>query len=96
MSPSSRCSTSFFSFCVKELEGSNYKTVTLPVVLYGSKNSSRILWDEIRLRVFENGLLRNTYGLKTQEARKTCKKLHNWESHNLNSSPFIVRANKVN
>ena len=53
----------FFSFCVYELEGSNYKIITLPVVLYGCKTWSRILWDEIRLRVFENELLRNTYGL---------------------------------
>jgi hypothetical protein len=33
-----------------------------------------MLWDEIRLREFENGLLRSTIGLKMQEARKACKK----------------------
>lgn len=47
--------------------------ITLPDVLYGCKTWSRILWDEITRRVLENGLLRNTYGLKTQEARKPCK-----------------------
>jgi hypothetical protein len=46
----------------------------LPVVLFGCETSSLILWEDIRLQAFKNGLLKNTFGLKTQEVTKDWKK----------------------
>jgi hypothetical protein len=44
-----------------------YKTITLPVVLYGSEPWSLTLREEHRLRVFENRVLRRIFGPKRDE-----------------------------
>jgi hypothetical protein len=44
-----------------------YKTISLPVVLYGCETWSLTLREECRLRVFENRLLRRIFGLKRDE-----------------------------
>jgi hypothetical protein len=44
-----------------------YKTVILPVVLYGCETWSSTLREEHRLRVFENRMLRRIFGLKRDE-----------------------------
>jgi hypothetical protein len=41
-----------------------YNTVILPVVLYGCETWALILREEHRLKVFENSVLRRTYGPK--------------------------------
>jgi hypothetical protein len=41
-----------------------YKTIILPVVLYGCETWSLTLREEHRLRVFENRVLRRIFGLK--------------------------------
>jgi hypothetical protein len=41
-----------------------YKTIILPVVLYGCETSSLTLLYEHRLRVFENRVLRRIFGEK--------------------------------
>jgi hypothetical protein len=69
-----------------------YKTVILPVVLYGCKTSSLTLRGEHTLRVLENRLLR-IFGPK-REVDGLCRKLHNDELHSLYSSPNIVRVIK--
>jgi hypothetical protein len=38
-----------------------YKTIILPVVLYGCETWSLTLREEHRLRVFENGVLRRKF-----------------------------------
>jgi hypothetical protein len=43
-----------------------YKTIILPVVLYGCKTSSLTLREEHRLRVFENKVLRRIFGPKKE------------------------------
>jgi hypothetical protein len=40
-----------------------YKTIILPVVLYWCKTWSLTLWEEHRLRVFEDRVLRRIFGL---------------------------------
>jgi hypothetical protein len=45
----------------KNLKTKIYKTVILPVVLYGHKTWSLTLGKEYRLRVFENRMLRKIY-----------------------------------
>jgi hypothetical protein len=44
-----------------------YKTIILPVILYGCKTWSLILRLEHRLRVFENGVLRRIFEPKRDE-----------------------------
>jgi hypothetical protein len=44
-----------------------YKSIILPVVLYGCGTRSLTLREEHRLRVFENRVLRRIFGLKTDE-----------------------------
>jgi hypothetical protein len=61
-----------------------YKTVILPVVLYGSHT----LWEEHRLRVFENMVLRRIFGPKRDEVTGECRKLHN-ESFKFCAHPKI-------
>jgi hypothetical protein len=65
-----------------------YKTVILPVVLYGCETWST-LREEHRLRVFEIRVLRRIFGPKREEDG-SWRKLHNDELHSLFSSPNIV------
>jgi hypothetical protein len=44
-----------------------YKTIILPIVLYGCETSSFILREENRLRVFENRVLRRIFGPKRDD-----------------------------
>jgi hypothetical protein len=48
----------------KNLKIKIYKTVILPVVLYGCETWSLTLREEHRLRVFENRVLRKIFGPK--------------------------------
>ena len=48
----------------KNLKIKMYKTITLPVVLYGCEAWSLTLWEERKLRVFENRILRRMFGPK--------------------------------
>jgi hypothetical protein len=58
-----------------------YKTIILPVVLYGCETWSLTLREEHRLRVFENRVLRRIFGPKRDEVRGEWRKLHNEEIH---------------
>jgi hypothetical protein len=71
-----------------------YKTIILPVVLYGCETWSLTLREEHRLRVFENRVLRRTFGPKRDEVTGEWRQLHNEELHNLYSSPDIIRQVK--
>jgi hypothetical protein len=70
-----------------------YKTVILPVVLYGCETWSLTLREEHRLRVFENSVWRKIFGPKREEDG-SWRKLHNDELHSLYSSPNIVKVIK--
>jgi hypothetical protein len=59
---------------MKKLNIKIYKTVILPVVLYGCQT----LREEHRLRVFENRVLRRIFGPKREEDG-SWRKLHNDE-----------------
>jgi hypothetical protein len=77
----------------KKLKIKIKKTVILPVVLYGCETCSLNLWEEHRLRVFENRVLRKIFGPKREE-NGSWRKLHNDELHSPYSSPNIVRVIK--
>jgi hypothetical protein len=70
-----------------------YKTVILPIVLYGCKTCSLTLGEEHRLRVFENRVLRKISGPRREEDG-LWRRLINDELHNLYFSPNFVRVIK--
>jgi hypothetical protein len=71
-----------------------YKTIILPVVLYGCETWSLTLREEHRLRVFENRVLRRIFGPTRNEVTGEWRKLHNGELHNFYSSIDIIRQIK--
>jgi hypothetical protein len=84
----------------KNLKIKIYKTLILPVVLYGCETWSLTLGEEHRLRVghrlrvSENRVLRRIFGPKREEDG-SWRKLHNDELHSLYYSPNIVRMIKA-
>jgi hypothetical protein len=58
-----------------------YKTIILPVVLYGCETWSLTLREEHRLRVFANKVLRRMFGPKGDEVMGEWRKLHSEELH---------------
>jgi hypothetical protein len=68
-----------------------YKTIILPVVLYGCETWSLTLRDEHRVRVFENIVLRRIYGRKRDKVTGEWRKLHKEELHILYSFPNNIR-----
>jgi hypothetical protein len=83
----------FPSRLIKNLKIKIYKTVILPVVLYGCETWSLTLGEEHRLRVFENRVLRRIFGPKWEEDG-SWGKLHDDELHSLYFSPNNVRVIK--
>ncbi|KAJ4427706.1 hypothetical protein ANN_25358 [Periplaneta americana] len=79
------------SLLSKYLKVGIYKTVILPVVLYGCETWTLTLREEQRLRIFENKALRKIFGAKRDEVTGEWRKLHNAELHALYSSPDIIR-----
>jgi hypothetical protein len=71
-----------------------YKTIILPVVLYGCETWSLNLREEHRVRVFQNRVLRTILRLKGDEVAGEWRKPHKEELHDLYSSPSIIRIMK--
>jgi hypothetical protein len=71
-----------------------FKTIILPVILYGCETWSVTLREEQRLRVFESKMLRRIFGPKRDEVTGGWRKLHNKELCDLYSSPSIIRIFK--
>jgi hypothetical protein len=71
-----------------------YRTIILPVVLYGCETWSLTFKEERRLRVFENRVLRILFERKRDEVTGEWRKLHNEELNGLYSLPNIVRVIK--
>jgi hypothetical protein len=79
----------------KNVKIRKYKTIILPVVLYGCDNWSLTLREEHRLKVFENRVLRTIFGLKRDEVTGKWRKLHNNELCDLYSLPSVIRIIKL-
>jgi hypothetical protein len=56
-----------FQFVSKNIKIKIYRTIILPVVLYGCETWSLTLREEYRPRVFENRVLRKIFGSKRHE-----------------------------
>ena len=67
----------------KNLKIKIYRTIILPVVLYGWEKWSLTLREERRLRVFENRVLRRVFGPKRNEVTGEWRKRHNEELNDL-------------
>ena len=71
-----------------------YRTIILPVALYGCETWSLTLREERRLRVFENRVFRRIFGPMRDEVTGEWRELHNDKLNDLYSSPNIVRMIK--
>jgi len=78
----------------KNLKIKIYRTIILPIVLYGCKTWSLTLREESKLRVFENMVLRRIFRPRRDEVTGDWRRLHNEELNDLYSSPNIVRVIK--
>ena len=86
--------TFVFQFAIQKFKDEIYRTLILPVVLYGCETWSLTLREEHRLRVFENRVLRRIFGPKRDGVTGEWRKLNNEELNSLYSSPNIVRVIK--
>ena len=77
----------------KNLKIKIYRTIILPVVLYGCETWSLTLREERRLRVFENRVLR-VFGPKRDKLTGEWRKLRNEELNDLYSLLNIVQVVK--
>ena len=82
------------SLLSKNLKIKIYRTIILPVVLYGCETCSLTLREERRLRVFENRVLRRVFGPKRDAVTGEWRKLHNEEFIDLYSLPSNVQVVK--
>ena len=83
------------SLLSKNLKFKIYRTVILPVALYGCETWSLTFREERRMRAFENRVLRRIFGPKRDEITGEWRKLHNKELNDLYSSHNIVRMIKL-
>jgi hypothetical protein len=62
-----------FQFFIQKFEIEMYRTIILPVVLYGCETWSLTLREEQRLRMFENKVLRRIFGPRRDKVTGECK-----------------------
>jgi hypothetical protein len=67
------------SFLSTNIKITIYRSIILPVVLYGWETWPLTLNKERKLRVFENRVLRRIFGPKREKVTEEWKKLHNEE-----------------
>ena len=82
------------SLLSKNLNIKIYRTIILPVVMYGCEPWSLTMREDRKLRVFENMVLRRIFGTMRDEVTGEWRRLHNEELNDLYSSPNIVRVMK--
>ena len=79
----------------KNLKIKIYGIIILPVVSYGCETWSLTLQEEMKLRVFENMVLRRIFGPKRDEVTEEWRRLHNEELNDLYSSPNVFSADQI-
>ena len=80
-------------FCLpKSVKIKTYRTIILPVVLYGCETWSLTVREECRLRVFENRVLRKIFGPKKDEVTGE------WRSYMLCTIPddiLVIKSRRL-
>jgi hypothetical protein len=71
-----------------------YRTIILPVVLYGCETWSLTLREERKLKVSENMVLRKMFGPRRDKVMGEWRRLQNEELNDMYSSPSTVRVIK--
>jgi len=61
----------------KNLKIKIYRTIIVPVVLYGCETWSLTLWKKRKLKVFENMVLRRIFGPRRDEVTGDWSRMHN-------------------
>ena len=85
----------FFQVAIQKCNDQDiFRTIILPVVLYGCETWLLTLREERKLRVFENMVLRRIFGPRRDEITGEWRRLHNEELNDLYSSPNIARVIK--
>jgi len=79
------------NFISKNLKITIYRTIILPVVVYGCETWSLTLREGRRLREFENRVLRRILGPMKDDVTGEWRKIHYDELNDVYSSPNIVR-----
>jgi len=82
------------SLLSKNIKIKIYRTIILPVILYGCDTLSLTLTEERRLRVSENRVLRRMFGTTRNEVTGEWRRLHNEELNDLYFSTNFIRAIK--
>ena len=73
----------------KNLKIKIYRTIILPVVLYGCETWTLTWREERKLKVFENMVLRRIFGPRRDEVTGEWRRLHKEEVNDFYSSPKI-------
>ena len=71
-----------------------YRTIILPVVLYGCETWSLTMREQCRVRVLENRVLRRIFGCRRDKIKGGCRKSFNKELNDLYCSPHIIQVIK--
>ena len=77
------------SLLPKNLKIKIYRTIILPVVLYGCETWPLTLRKERRLRMYENSVLRRIFGPKRDEVTMEWRQLRNEELNDLYSLTIV-------
>ena len=73
----------------KNLKIKIYRSIILPVVLYGCETWSLTLREERKLRVFENMVFRRIFGPRRDEVTGEWRRLHNEELMMCTAHPIL-------
>jgi hypothetical protein len=84
-----------FHFASKIVKIKTYRTIILPVVLYGYETWSLMFREEHRLRMYENRVLRRMFGPKREKVTEEGRRLHNVKFHDLFASPNVILMIKL-